>query len=131
MPRLSIITINRNNAEGLEKTIRGVIFFRRFCKDFEYIIIDGALRMKTVTVIKRYEDKITYWVSEPDKGIFNAMNKGVIKACGEYCQFSNSGDWFVNQEVLSNVFKNNPTEDIVFGNIIKMKDGVSTVDKST
>jgi glycosyltransferase involved in cell wall biosynthesis len=125
--KLSIITINRNNALGLEKTIKGVI--SQTFKDFEYIIIDGASTDESIEIIKKYEDKISYWISEPDRGIFNAMNKGVMKASGEYCQFSNSGDWFVTPEVLSDVFKNNPTEDIVFGNIIKVKDGVSTLDR--
>jgi glycosyltransferase involved in cell wall biosynthesis len=127
MPKLSIITINRNNSKGLEKTIQGVI--SQTFNDFEYIIIDGASTDDSVAIIKKYANKITYWVSEPDKGIFNAMNKGILSARGEYIQFSNSGDWFVNDEVLSNVFKNNPTEDILFGNIIKIKDGVSTLDR--
>jgi glycosyltransferase involved in cell wall biosynthesis len=127
MPKLSIITINRNNASGLEKTIKGVI--SQTFTDFEYIIIDGASTDDSVDIIKKYANKITYWISEPDKGIFNAMNKGIMKATGEYIQFSNSGDWFVNPEVLSAVFKNDPTEDILFGNIIKVKDGVNTLDK--
>jgi glycosyltransferase involved in cell wall biosynthesis len=127
MPKLSIITINRNNSKGLEETIRGVI--SQTFTDFEYIIIDGASTDSSVDVIKKYESKISYWISEPDKGIFNAMNKGVARASGEYIQFSNSGDWFVNQEVLTNVFKNDSTEDILFGNIVKMIDGVGTLDK--
>lgn len=127
MPKLSIITINRNNSKGLERTIGGVL--SQTFKDFEYIIIDGASTDDSVAVIKKYEDKITFWVSESDKGIFNAMNKGIMKASGEYCQFSNSGDWFVNSEVLSNVFKNDPTEDIIFGNIIKVQNGDMILDK--
>ena len=127
MPKLSIITINRNNSKGLEKTIQGVI--SQTFTDFEYIIIDGASTDDSVAIIRKYENRITFWISEPDKGIFNAMNKGVLRSKGEYIQFSNSGDWFVNPEVLSDVFKNNPTEDIIFGNLIKMKDGVNTLDK--
>lgn len=127
MPKLSVITINKNNSKGLEETIKGVI--SQTFTDFEYIIIDGASKDDSVSVIKKYEDNITSWISEPDKGIFNAMNKGVLRATGEYIQFSNSGDWFVNPDVLSNVFKNDPKEDIIFGNIIKMKDGVNTLDK--
>ena len=127
MPKLSVITINRNNSKGLEETIKGVT--SQTFTDFEYIIIDGASTDNSVDVIKKYEDKITLWISEPDKGIFNAMNKGVLRATGEYIQFSNSGDWFVNPDVLSNVFKDDPGEDILFGNIIKMKDGVHVLDK--
>lgn len=127
MPKLSIITINRNNARGLEKTIEGVL--SQTFRDFEYIIVDGASTDESVDVIKKFEDKITLWISEPDKGIFNAMNKGVMVAKGEYVQFSNSGDWFVNSDVLSKVFENDPTEDIIFGNIIKVQNGIKTVDK--
>lgn len=127
IPKLSIITINRNNSKGLEKTIKGVL--SQTFKDFEYIIIDGASIDDSVDVIKKYEDKVSCWVSEPDGGIFNAMNKGIMKAKGEYVQFSNSGDWFVNSDVLSKVFENDPKEGIIFGNIIKIQNGIKTVDK--
>jgi glycosyltransferase involved in cell wall biosynthesis len=100
--KLSIITINKNNSAGLEKTIKSVI-----CQnytDFEYIVIDGASDDDSVEVIKRFADKIDYWVSEPDTGIYNAMNKGIRKAQGDYCLFLNSGDWLISSETLCNVF---------------------------
>lgn len=78
--KLSIITINRNNAAGLRRTIESVV--SQTYTDFEYIIIDGASTDGSVEVIKEYSDKITYWVSEPDTGIYNAMNKGILKAQG-------------------------------------------------
>jgi len=99
---LSIITVNKNNAAGLEKTIKSVI-----CQnypDFEYIIIDGASDDNSVETIKKYADKIDFWVSEPDTGIYNAMNKGIRKAQGEYCLFLNSGDWLINDATLTEVF---------------------------
>ncbi len=114
--RLSIITVNKNNANGLERTIQSVI--AQIFKDFEYIIIDGASTDGSEDVIKKYEDKIDYWVSEPDKGIYNAMNKGIRVAKGEYLLFLNSGDHLVNDTVLEEVFKLEFDEDIVYGNIL-------------
>lgn len=90
MPRLSIITINLNNASGLRKTIESVV--NQTYTDFEYIVIDGNSIDGSVEVIKEFEDKITYWVSEPDKGIYSAMNKGLRISNGEIITFLNSGD---------------------------------------
>ena len=73
MPKLSIITVNLNNAGGLRKTIESVV--NQTYTDFEYIIIDGGSTDGSVEVIKEYAHKITYWVSEADKGIYNTMNK--------------------------------------------------------
>lgn len=116
-PKLSIITINLNNASGLRKTIESVI--SQTFSDFEYIIIDGGSTDGSVDVIKEYSDKITYWVSEPDKGIYNAMNKGIEKATGEYCIFMNSGDCLFNNTIVEEVFKqeNNLGYDIIYGNL--------------
>lgn len=100
--RLSIITINRNNAEGLKKTIESVIC--QTFEDVEYIIIDGASTDNSVDIIKQYEDKITYWLSESDTGVYNAMNKGILKANGQYLLFLNSGDFLVDKTVLERVF---------------------------
>lgn len=96
--KLSIITINYNNRDGLRKTIESVV--AQTTRDFEYIIIDGGSTDGSVDVIKEYADYIDYWVSEPDKGIYNAMNKGVAVAHGEYCQFLNSGDWLYSNIVI-------------------------------
>jgi glycosyltransferase involved in cell wall biosynthesis len=114
--KLSIITINRNNAAGLRKTIESVV--SQTYTDFEYIIIDGASTDESVDVIKEYADKITFWVSEPDNGIYNAMNKGILKAKGEYLLFLNSGDWFCNKTTLEDVFELNREEDLIYGDII-------------
>ena len=86
--KLSIITINLNNVIGLEKTITSVI--NQNFLDFEYIIIDGSSTDGSLEIIKKYAEKIAYCVSEPDKGIYNAMNKGLKKASGQYCLFLNS-----------------------------------------
>ena len=98
--KLSIITINRNNAAGLEKTLQSVA--AQTFKEFEYIVVDGASTDGSVEVIKKYESKFAHlkWVSEPDKGIYNAMNKGIKVAKGEYLLFLNSGDWLCNESII-------------------------------
>lgn len=113
--KLSIITINFNDHAGLDKTIRSVI--NQTSKDFEYIVIDGASTDGSVDVIKKYADKLTHWVSEPDTGIYNAMNKGTRLAQGEYCLYLNSGDFLVADDVLEKAFGYNFTEDIVSCNL--------------
>jgi glycosyltransferase involved in cell wall biosynthesis len=115
MPKISIITINQNNEVGLKKTIESVIA-QKFT-DFEYIIIDGASTDGSVEVINQHSNKLAYWVSEPDSGIYNAMNKGIAKANGEYCLFLNSGDW-LNNNVLEKVAPQlNNKIDILYGNL--------------
>lgn len=96
--KLSIVTINFNNEIGLRKTIESV--FHQTYKNFEYIIIDGGSTDKSVDVIKDFQSIITYWVSEPDKGIYNAMNKGIAQVHGEYCIFMNSGDTFYESATI-------------------------------
>lgn len=108
MPLFSIITINRNNADGLRKTMQSVL--SQDFSDYEYIIIDGASTDKSVDVIREflavpeYASKISYWVSEPDSGIYNAMNKGIRHANGEFVNMMNSGDTML-PEVLGRVAK--------------------------
>lgn len=114
MKKLSIITINFNNRDGLRKTIESVV--NQTWQDFEYIIIDGGSTDGSVEVIKEFADRIDYWISEPDKGIYNALNKGVAAAKGEYCNFMNSGDCFYAPDTLEKVFDSAPTADIVCGN---------------
>lgn len=111
--KVSIITINYNNKSGLEKTIKSVI--SQTYPEFEYIVIDGGSSDGSLDVIKKYADKITYWVSEPDKGIYNAMNKGIMRASGEYCNFMNSGDCFYNYQTLEKIFSEHQTDKIITG----------------
>lgn len=113
--RFSIITINYNNDEGLWHTIESVVC--QSYHDYEYIVIDGGSTDNSVNIIKSFADKIDYWVSEEDNGIYHAMNKGVIHAHGDYCIFMNSGDRFYDSMVLSHVFSCNADEDIVVGKI--------------
>lgn len=91
-PILSIITINYNNRAGLERTIQSVI--SQSCRQLiEYIIIDGNSSDGSKGILKKFSSNLDYWVSEPDKGIYNAMNKGTQNAHGKYCLYLNSGDW--------------------------------------
>ena len=99
--KYSIITINYNNREGLLKTIKSVI--SQTCHDYEYIVIDGGSTDGSRDIIEQYADHISYWVSEKDKGIYNAMNKGIRQSKGDYLSFMNSGDCFYNDRVLNDV----------------------------
>jgi glycosyltransferase involved in cell wall biosynthesis len=112
---LAIITINLNNSKGLEKTIQSIIG-QKF-NDYEYLVIDGASIDGSVELIKSYSQYITKWLSEPDSGIYNAMNKGIQMATSDYCLFLNSGDWLADKNTLQNVFETNPTSDIIAGDI--------------
>jgi glycosyltransferase involved in cell wall biosynthesis len=110
-PKISIITVVYNGVEFLEETIKSII--NQTYKNIEYIIIDGGSTDGTIDVIKKYEDKIDYWISEKDKGISDAFNKGVKVSTGEYINFQGDGDGFVSSDALEKVFKDiHSTEDI-------------------
>lgn len=126
--KVSIITINRNNKIGLEQTINSVLC--QTFTDYEFIIIDGASTDGSVEVIQNNKESIQYWLSEPDSGIYNAMNKGIYGAQGEYCYFLNSGDVFVSDTVLTNIFGHDVTANFVCGNIIWDEKGVLRKDDS-
>lgn len=116
---ISVITVNYNNRLNLESTLLSVI--NQKCSDFEYIIIDGGSNDRSKELIESYSSKISFWVSESDTGIYNAMNKGITKATGEYLLFLNSGDVFHNDKVLNDFcdFVNlNDQSDIVYGDYI-------------
>lgn len=123
-PTISIITICFNADADLAKTAESVR--KQTFKDYEYIVVDGGSKDKTLDVIKRNEDVITKWVSEPDKGIYDAMNKGIRMASGEWLIMMNAGDIFANNDVLSKVFKKPIPQDktFLYGNTLhKMKNG--------
>ena len=111
--KFTIITINYNNCDGLEKTIQSVV--NQTYQDFEYIIIDGGSIDGSVDVIKKYAGRIDYWVSEPDNGVYNAMNKGITKSHGEYLNFMNSGDSFYDNEVLEKIASMKINADFIGG----------------
>lgn len=120
---LTIITINRNNAAGLEKTMKSVLSQTR--TDFEYVVVDGASTDGSVDVIRYLADSFgdrLKWISEPDKGIYNAMNKCIRMAAGEYVQFLNSGDSLASPEVVEKMYaalEKDGYPSILYGNMLK------------
>lgn len=116
---LSIVTVNLNNRVGLERTMNSV--FRQSFNDFEWLVIDGGSTDGSKDLLEEQSNKITYWVSEPDSGIYNAMNKGILKAQGDYLLFLNSGDWLFTDDVLEKVFAISRTADICFGQNMLIK----------
>lgn len=115
MNKLSVITVNFNNNNGLKRTINSV--FSQIFTDYEYIIIDGGSTDGSKALIEQNSHNITYWVSEPDRGIYHAMNKGIAAAKGEYLLFLNSGDWLADDTIIERAFSHNPKADIVSGDV--------------
>ena len=114
--RLSIITINYNNCEGLKKTIDSVL--AQTCNDFEWIVIDGGSTDGSRELLEQHAGRFAFWVSEPDKGIYNAMNKGIDHAQGDYLLFLNSGDWFYNNTSLQRCFAHDFNADVMYGDCV-------------
>ncbi len=114
--KLSIITINKNNREGLRRTIESVV--SQTFQEFEYIVIDGASTDGSAELIQEYP-RIDYSVSEPDTGIYNAMNKGIARATGEYLLFLNSGDSLFKTTTLQNILNHPLTADLVYGDNVR------------
>lgn len=120
--KISIITICYNAVDTIEKTILSVI--NQDYNDIEYIVIDGGSSDGTTDIIKKYENNIAYWISEPDKGIYDAMNKGIKAATGEWINFMNSGDTFIDNNIISRIGFENLNKDIayVYGDNLDLHD---------
>ena len=114
---VTIITVCRNHAQELERTIRSVE--SQTWQEKEYLVIDGASTDDSLDVIKAHEASITRWVSEPDQGIYDAMNKGVKMAQGEWVIFMNAGDTFAGDDTLQRVVGNPLDADVIYGDVIK------------
>ena len=108
-PLISVVTICYNAKNDLEKTILSVL--SQTYQDIEYIIIDGGSTDGTVDIIHKYSERLFYWISEPDKGIYDAMNKGMDRATGSWINFMNAGDTFCDNEVIKNIFGYNDLSD--------------------
>lgn len=119
MSRLSIITVCLNNKTGLKKTTESLK--DQTFSEYEFIIVDGGSTDGSIELIQHYKEHVDNWISEKDKGIYHAMNKGISLAKGEYCMFLNSGDCFAAHNTLNTVFAGNPDEDIIYGNLIVRK----------
>ncbi len=116
-PLITVVTVVYNGEEHLEQTIQSVI--EQTYDNVEYIIIDGGSTDNTVNIIEKYEDQIDYWVSEPDGGIYYAMNKSIQLVLGEYVIFMNAGDWFINSVIVGNIAKRVEEQkvDYIFGDL--------------
>lgn len=119
-PLISIITVVYNGEKYLEQTIQSVL--NQTYTNIEYIIIDGKSTDKTLDIIKKYDNEISFWSSEPDKGIYDAMNKGIKKADGDYIGILNSDDYYELNAVehIVNEISKFPDADVLFGNIYKL-----------
>ena len=120
MKKVSVITINFNNLSGLKRTIPSVL--SQECNDYEYIVIDGGSTDGSKEYIASHQDGIDLWISEKDKGIYNAMNKGISLAHGEYCIFMNSGDHFFSSCALENAIKELNGSDYCVGRTVVVED---------
>lgn len=112
-PLISVITVSYNAATTIEQTMLSVL--NQTYPNVEYIVIDGGSTDGTVDIIKKYAHRLAYWVSEPDGGIYDAMNKGIAHASGDYINFMNAGDEFYKSSTLTDFFVGNHTEDILYG----------------
>lgn len=125
--KISIITINYNNLEGLKRTVESVM--NQTWQEFEYIVIDGGSTDGSAAYIESQSEHLDYWVSEPDEGIYNAMNKGIAKAAGEYLLFLNSGDELFSCVVLEQNNKFLTLHDIVYFNLNVADDKITFIKK--
>lgn len=116
--KVSIITINYNNAEGFKRTCQSVV--EQDLSDCEWIVIDGNSTDGGKEILHSYSHQMAYWVSEPDNGIYHAMNKGIEQAKGEFCLFMNSGDTFHEKNVLSRVKPLLRDKDFYVGHLLRV-----------
>ena len=112
-PKLSVITVVYNNVNDIERTILSVI--NQTYDNIEYLVIDGLSTDGTIEVIKKYQDRISKFITEKDNGIYDAMNKGLTLATGDYVLFMNSGDEIYASDTVEKVFASADDADIYYG----------------
>ena len=119
--KISIITVTKNSEKFLEKNILSV--YKQSYRNYEHIIIDGLSKDKTLKIIKKHKNKIKYWISEKDKGIYDAMNKGIKRASGDIIGILNSDDIYYKKtlETVNRYFNKNKDLDFLFGSVFKRK----------
>ncbi len=123
-PIISVITVVLNSKTHLEKTLLSL--FNQSYRYWELIVIDGGSVDGTIKVIHKFADKISFWISEPDKGIYHAMNKGLKRAKGDYVTFLNAGDYYSSNDVLKKLFFSGKPYDIIYGDIYVVVDAKKT-----
>lgn len=130
MCKFSIVTVSFNASQHIEETILSVL--NQDFKDYEYIIVDGGSTDGTVDIIRKYSDKLTYWISEKDHGIYDAMNKAIDLLKGNWVNFMNAGDIFYNDNVLSSIAKEiDFNYGVIFGDVIVNKFNITAREKSS
>ena len=119
--KISIITVTKNSEKFLEDCILSV--HNQSYKNYEHIIIDGNSTDNTVNIIKKHEEKIAYWMSESDEGLYDAMNKGIKKSTGDIIGILNSDDIYYDQalKIVNNYFNKKKNLDFLFGSVYKYK----------
>ncbi len=122
--KFSVITINLNNREGLERTIKSIT--TQSATDFELIVVDGGSTDGSLKVAESYSSSIHFFVSEPDRGVYDAQNKGILNSNGDYVIFMNSGDEFASDNSLSLMERSLGDEDFAFGDVMIRKDKAVT-----
>lgn len=122
-PLVSLITIVYNGEKHLEKTIQSVL--DQSYAHIEYIIIDGGSQDSSVSIIRKYESQLAFWVSEPDKGISDALNKGIKVSKGDLIGFINADDW-LEPDAITNVVKSYTPDTIIYGDVTFWVDGTKT-----
>ena len=128
-PTITIVTVVYNGEEVIEETIKSIT--EQTYKDIEYIIIDGASTDNTLKIVKKYEDHITYWSSERDSGIYDAMNKGIYLANGKWINFMNAGDTYADNDTLSKIIENTKdNNDVIYGDRYYVKNNNKTLQKA-
>lgn len=117
-PLISVVSVCYNAVEDLEKTINSVK--QQSYDNIEYIIVDGGSQDGTVDLIRRNGANISKWISEPDRGIYDAMNKGIVLSTGDWICFMNAGDVFANNDVLESIFSHHIPDDtgVIYGDVV-------------
>lgn len=120
-PKISVITVVYNGELLIKKTIQSVL--NQTYDNVEYLIIDGESKDKTIEIVQEYKEQITNWISEPDKGLYDAMNKGLKMATGDFVLFMNAGDAFYSEKVLENAFAKYDAEtDVLYGEVMMVNE---------
>lgn len=117
--KISVVTVVLNAAGSVEKCVASVL--GQTYDNFEYLVIDGVSTDGTLEILARYRDRIDYLVSEPDRGLYHAMNKGIRAATGDFVYFLNSDDTFCDEKVVADVaaaIQQNPSVDLVYGDVL-------------
>jgi glycosyltransferase involved in cell wall biosynthesis len=130
MPIISVITVVYNGEKILENTILSVV--NQTYPNVEYVVIDGKSKDNTLAIIQRYNKQIAKWISEPDKGLYDAMNKGLEMATGDFVLFMNAGDEFSNTNILEQVFSKYDAEtDVLYGEVMMVDENRNPIGTRT